>query len=68
MTVLQIFSLSFIFHIGHGFKLAPVVGKILGCLALDKVDHGYNLDELSIERFSKMKQKPSSTGVTHHML
>jgi sarcosine oxidase/L-pipecolate oxidase len=53
---------------GHGFKLAPVVGKILGSLALGRDNHGYNLNELCIERFEKMKPKPSSTGVKHHML
>ena len=37
--------------IGHGFKLAPVVGKILSELALD-LPPSYNLEPFVIDRFS----------------
>ena len=37
--------------VGHGFKLAPVVGKILSELALDQPP-SYDLTPFSISRFT----------------
>ena len=38
------------FCIGHGFKLSPVIGKILSELALDK-PLSYNLSPFKLSRF-----------------
>jgi len=38
--------------IGHGFKLAPVVGKLLSELALD-LPPSYDLKPFKMDRFSK---------------
>ena len=47
--------LTFIFYLaGHGFKLSPVVGKILADLATGKVPK-YNLTHFSIKRFNLLK-------------
>ena len=43
-------------HAGHGFKLAPVVGKILTELALD-LPPSYDLAPFRLDRFSKYSSK-----------
>jgi len=54
---------------GHGFKLAPVVGRILGTLATRKPGHenlDYDLAEVGIRRFTDKKQDKAS-GIRHMM-
>lgn len=41
---------------GHGFKLAPVVGKILSELAMDTTP-SYDLTPCRIDRFSSTKSR-----------
>ena len=41
-------------HIGHGFKLAPIVGKILSEIALGHPP-SYDLSPFKIDRFMKPK-------------
>jgi len=52
---------------GHGFKLAPVVGRILGTLAVQKGDHSleYDLSDVSISRFTEKHQ--GKAGIRHMM-
>jgi len=40
---------------GHGFKLAPVVGKILSELALD-LPPSYDLQPFKLDRFDKHRK------------
>jgi glycine/D-amino acid oxidase-like deaminating enzyme len=56
---------------GHGFKLAPVVGRILGSLAAQRDDKEnavkeYDLSEVSISRFTD-KGTGKSTNIRHMM-
>lgn len=56
---------------GHGFKLAPVVGQILGTLAQEKPGQerlplDYDLSEVSISRFTD--KKPGKSGGIRHMM
>ncbi|XP_077863007.1 peroxisomal sarcosine oxidase-like [Saccoglossus kowalevskii] len=44
-----------IFFTGHGFKLAPVVGKVLSELAMKKTP-SYDLSHFTIERFFKSQK------------
>lgn len=46
------FNRSFFFFSGHGFKLAPVVGKILSELATGQ-EPSYDISALRISRFGK---------------
>lgn len=47
---MYIFVLLLIATIGHGFKLSPVVGKVLGEMAMGK-EPSYNLSPCRIDRF-----------------
>ena len=50
--------------LGHGFKLAPVVGKILAELALSS-PLSYSLSPFAIERFSDSFQVKIKSTVNH---
>ena len=54
------------FHhfLGHGFKLAPVVGKMLAELALSSPP-SYSLSPFAIERFSESFQVKIKSTVNH---
>ena len=54
VTVFDIFLFHFI--IGHGFKLAPVTGKILAQLARDEAP-SYDLRPFRISRFQSIRSK-----------
>ena len=45
------FTVYISFAVGHGFKLAPVVGKILSELALD-LPPSYDLLSFKLDRFT----------------
>ena len=50
MEQLHVYLFILISLAGHGFKLSPVVGKILSELALD-VAPSYDLSPFSVDRF-----------------
>ena len=52
-------NFDFFFFSGHGFKMAPVIGSLLGDLALNRKTK-YSLGPFSIKRFKDKEELISS--------